>query len=97
MTTKKKEPVETFTLTSGKVAKRFALSSKDYFSFRKRLQDEQDTDLATKEMVMRSYLLDGLPITIDMLEDDDGLTFEDVYTLTNRLDNLFSQLQQKVT
>jgi len=97
MATKKKEPVETFTLPSGKVASRFALSSKDYFAFRKRLQADQDSDIATKELVMRSYLLDDLPITIDQLEDEDGLSFDDVFMLTNKIDTLFTHLQQKAT
>jgi len=97
MTTKKKEPVETFILPSGKVASRFALSSKDYYAFRKRLQADQDSDLATKELVMRSYLLDDLPITIDQLEDEAGLSFADGFILTGKIDTLFSQLQQKAT
>ena len=94
---KKKETVETFTLPSGKIASRYGLTNKDYYDFRKKLQADQDADLATKVLTMRMYLIDGQPLTIDMLEDEEGLDFEDTFVLTNKIDTLFSQLQQRAT
>ena len=86
---------ETFTLPSGKVADRLALSSRNYFEYRRLMttdiQSKQGGDNATKGLLLKAYLIDGQPLTIDILEDQ--MSFEDALTLTSRLDDLFVAAQ----
>lgn len=82
---------ETFTLPSGREAQRVALPGRYYFEFRRKIQ--QDQEIAMKEVMMRSYLIDGQPLSIDLLEDQ--LSFEDNVCLGTKIDQLFLAAQPK--
>lgn len=84
---------EIFTLPSGKEAQRIALPGRYYFEFRRKIQ--QDQEVAMKEVMIRSYLIEGQPLTIDLLEDQ--LSFEDNICLGTKIDQLFLAAQPKST
>lgn len=86
---------QSFVLPSGKEAQRIALPGRYYFEFRRKIQ--QDQEVAMKEIMMRSYLIEGQPLTIDLI--DDQLSFEDNLCLGTMIDNLFQSaaVQQKQT
>lgn len=96
-TAKTPEIKETFTLPSGKVADRLALSSRHYFEYRRMMTQEMQggkgTDQSTKGLLLKAYLVDGKPLTIDVLEDE--LSFEDALALTSTIDNLFAAAQAR--
>ena len=95
MAVKAHEIKEIFTLPSGKEAQRVALPGRYYFEFRRKIQ--QDQEVAMKEVMIRSYLVGGQPLTIDILEDQ--LSFEDNVCLGTRIDLLFQNaaVQQSQT
>jgi hypothetical protein len=64
-----------------------------YFEFRRKIQKDQD--IAMKEIMMKSYLIEGQPLTIDLLEDQ--LSFEDNLFLGTMVDDLFQNARPKST